>query len=314
MFTKSVGIGVLTGIAYGLLLRVGGEAMPIAFSVMSMGFLFLGPFAIGWVTIYFSKLHSISALKAFFLPSLAILAGCLAASALKFEGLICIVMYLPAGILLSGIGGLLALRTFSRLPKNQGIYAVMLLPFVSQLAEGQFQAAKRFHDVHNVIEIRAQPHEVWNAIKSVPTITREEMADSWVHLMGFPRPLDAQINIEGLGGVRQARFERGLVFKETVNVWEPGERLGFDIDVDPLDIPPTALDQHVTIGGPFFDVLHGEYRIERVSETVSRLHLESQFKLSTHFNFYSGLWTSLVMHQIQSDILHVLQSRVERSK
>ena len=68
---------------------------------------------------------------------------------------------------------------------------------------------------------------------------------------------------EGVGGIRNATFERGLRFVETVTRWEPDHRLSFMIKADTAKIPPTTLDRRVTIGGPCFDVLDGEYQIEK---------------------------------------------------
>jgi hypothetical protein len=69
-------------------------------------------------------------------------------------------------------------------------------------------------------------------------------------------------------------------------------------------------DQHVTIGGEYFDVLIGTYELEPVPEGV-RLVLKSAHRLSTRFNFYSGLWSDAVMQSIQQNILEVLAKRCE---
>jgi hypothetical protein len=115
-----------------------------------------------------------------------------------------------------------------------------------------------------------------------------------------------------VGGVRHASFERGLTFIETVTNWEPEQRLAFTIKADTEHIPPTTLDQHVTIGGRYFDVLDGEYRIERLADGDTLLHLESRQRLSTDFNAYAGLWTDAVMNSLQSSILEVVQHRCEQ--
>ena len=117
---------------------------------------------------------------------------------------------------------------------------------------------------------------------------------------------------EGVGGVRQASFAGGVVFVETVTVWEPGERLEFSIAADPNSIPMRTLDQHVTVGGEFFDVLEGRYRIERLSDPSGsrvRLHLASRHRVSTRFNVYARLWTDFVMSDIQRSILQVVADR-----
>lgn len=308
---RGIGLGVGMGLVYGLALRFLGDqaAAQSLLTVMSLGFMIAGPFAIGWVTIAAMPMEDVNRVGAFFWPFIPVLLGCLATVLLKIEGFICVAMYLPLGLILSGVGGILATAKFRK--SKTTIAAVMLMPFFVHGTEGSIDFKTEEHRVHNTIEIKAAPSSVWNQIKSVPTIGPNELPDSWVHRIGFPRPLDAVIDHEGVGGIRLARFERGLVFNETVDTWVPNKSLSFAIAVDPKDIPPTALDEHVTIGGPFFDVLHGEYRIEPHADGSATLHLESRFRLSTHFNAYAGLWTDLIMHQIQSDILGVVKKRSE---
>lgn len=309
---KGILIGIGVGLFAGLLFRLAFafEGLQPYFSVMSIGFLFAAPFVVGFLSINYIQRKDLSKVEAFFWPVIPITLGCITTYALYMEGKICIIMYLPAAIILAGLGGLIARS--SKLQNKNSALAVLALPFVIQLAENKMDFAIQNHRVQNTIEIQGTATDVWNEIKSVKTIQTHELKDSWVHKMGFPRPLDAEIDKEDIGGIRTARFERGLVFVETVNEWIPNQRLAFRIDVDPKDIPPTALDEHVTIGGPFFDVLDGIYQIEDHGNGRVTLHLQSQFRLSTHFNSYAGVWTDLIMHQIQSDILSVVKQRVEK--
>jgi hypothetical protein len=112
--------------------------------------------------------------------------------------------------------------------------------------------------------------------------------------------------------VRHATFAGGVLFIETVTEWDAGRRLGFDIRADTASIPPHTLDEHVTIGGRYFDTLHGEYRIEARPDGTTLLHLSSRHRLSTTFNFYARLWTDAVMRDIQDNILFVIRNRSRR--
>jgi hypothetical protein len=134
---------------------------------------------------------------------------------------------------------------------------------------------------------------------------------SWTHRVGFPRPIEATLSYEGVGGIRHATFERGVLFIETVTAWEPEHRLAFSIRADSTNIPPTTFDEHVTIGGRYFDVLNGEYRLEPLGNGDILLHLTSEQRLSTDFNGYAGLWTDAVMQSLQTSILQVIQHRCE---
>jgi len=151
---------------------------------------------------------------------------------------------------------------------------------------------------------------VWNNIKSVSAIQPTELPDSWVSRLGFPKPIAATLSHEGVGGVRQASFTGGLVFTETVNRWDPEQDLRFSIRANTDSIPKSTLDEHVTIGGAFFDVLSGEYRLEQRPDGIL-LHLSSRERLSTHFNPYAGVWTDAVMRAIQEQILVVERNRCE---
>jgi hypothetical protein len=43
------------------------------------------------------------------------------------------------------------------------------------------------------------------------------------------------------------------------------------------------------------------------------LHLASTHRLSTRFNVYAGLWTDLIMRNVQEYILEILKRRCEGS-
>jgi len=82
---------------------------------------------------------------------------------------------------------------------------------------------------------------------------------------------------------------------------------GADVD----DRGPETLDPHVTIGGPYFDVVSGEYTIEPREDGVV-LHLASELRVTTHFNFYARPWVDSIMRSIQENILVVIRERAER--
>ena len=155
---------------------------------------------------------------------------------------------------------------------------------------------------------------MWQEIASVRVIQQEELPDSWIYRLDFPRPIAATLDREGVGGVRTATFERGVSFFERVTRWEPGRALAFSIHADPDFIPHTAFDQHVIVGGRFFDVLDGQYEIEPLPGNCCRLHLTSRHRLTTRFNAYAGWWSARIMGEIQGTILHVIRARAEAQR
>jgi hypothetical protein len=309
-------LGFLFGLCMRLLLVAEGQGGGQQLSaVMSIAFLCVVPFGIGALTVSRLPPHGITWGQMLFAPWPPMLA-CLAATLiLGWEGAICIILGSPLFLVLSSVGGVLVGFLRRRLPGlgSQVILTVVLLaPALSLPLESRLAASRQVETVETEIRIHAPLETVWRNIIRVPPIEPSERHASWFHRIGFPQPIEATLSHEGIGGVRHASFEGRLVFVETIYEWEERQSLAFSIHADPSTIPPTTLDEHVTIGGPYFDVLAGRYFIERQGPDDMLLHLTSDHRLSTHFNFYARFWTRLIMRDIQQNILQVIKARCER--
>jgi hypothetical protein len=314
---------IVLGVVYGVILRGLFTATPLredglAVTVISFGFLFVFPMVIGVFTGYrearASRTSLVRALLLPWLPTLTILVGSLIVG---WEGLICIVMAMPIFLVMASVGGF-AGRALGRAlagktsRKKDGLaLGILALPMLFGSVEGVVPAPVESRVVATSIDIAAPPEIVWRNIERVPAIAPEERRTTWINHIGFPPPLEATLSSEGVGGVRHATFERGILFVETVHTWEPEKRLEFSIRAATEQIPPTTLDEHLTLGGEYFDVLDGRYAIEPLDAGHVRLHLESTHRLSTHVNAYAGLWTDLIMRDIQDTILLVVKKRSE---
>ena len=285
---------------------------------MSLGFMFFLPLAMGFVAVYVTERRQPQTVAVWLQASGFTVLACIGGTvAMVWEGLICAVMFLPFGLAAGMIGGLAAgflMRTFRTKPAaNVSLACVMVLPLLVAPWE-RVLAREELRTVQSAIDVHASPETVWRNIERVPTIAPEELQPSWARRMGFPRPVEATLSFAGVGGVRHATFEGGVLFIETVDVWEPQHRLAFSIRPQTAAIPPTTFDEHVTVGGPFFDVLRGEYSLEPLPGGITRIHLSSRHRLSTDFNWYARLWTDAVMADIQNTILQVIHDRCEAAR
>jgi hypothetical protein len=308
---------VAIGAAYGLTVRLLAGMHKDFFSVMSIGFIFFMPFALGCIAVFVAEIKRPQSVRTWiWLPWLPLLASLLGTLVTLLEGIICIVMFLPISIPLASIGGVLGglAGRYLRSRRAQGLAmaCMVVLPFVTGPWEQKVFYQMEARQVENVVDIKAPADVVWQNIERVRAIRREELPSSWAHAIGFPDPIEATLSHEGVGGVRNATFGGNLAFIETIDVWEPGRRLGFTIAAETDKIPSTTLDEHVRIGGEYFDVLRGEYRLEPLPGGVTRLHLSSRQRLSTDFNWYAHLWTDAVMSDLQKRILYVVQQRCEK--
>ena len=240
--------------------------------------------------------------------------GLLICLAAKFEAAICIIMGAPILYMGAIWGGFIA---HLLLPRNSDDYRlhvtfIVFLPFILAYVEGSLSWPTQIKAIENTITIQAPAELIWPEIASVSAISPKEIENRWIYLIGFPKPISATLDREGVGGVRTATFERGVSFFEVVTLWERPHKLSFTIHADPNFIPHTAFDQHIIVGGRFYDVLDGNYEVEPLSPTVSKLHLTSHHKLGTRFNAYAGWWSEKIMDQIQGSILEVIRTRAEK--
>jgi hypothetical protein len=317
----SLWLGLAVGIVYGAVARIVFTYAKFneVFVIMSIGFIFIVPLTLGFLTVFFgAKQQPRGWAYWIFMPWISCTILMASALLIGWEGSICILMALPIFLLMSTCGGLIAGLYVRRTAPKQNSYSLIgvfvLLPFVFASIEHQFVLPESVRTVETQITINATPQTVWENIERVKAIQPEEQKFSMFHLLGFPRPVEASLSHEGVGGVRHATFEGGVLFVETIDKWEPAQELSFAIKADTKSIPPTTLDEHVTIGGPYFDVLEGTYRIERLNDKQVILHLRSTHRLSTRFNFYAGRWTDYIMNDIQRNILGVIKRRCEASQ
>jgi hypothetical protein len=307
-------ISAAIGAGYGLAVRLLAGSQREILGVMSIGFVFFMPFALGCIAVYVAEIRRPQRMRTWiWLPWLSLLAALGGALITLLEGAICVIMLLPIGLILASLGGMVggyaARYIKSRRARSLTMACILVLPFLSGPFEKQVFYEWETRRVENVIDIQAPPDVVWQNIERVLAIRKEELPSSWAHAIGFPDPVEATLSHEGVGGVRNASFAGNVFFLETVDLWEPKQRLGFTIAAETDKIPSTTLDEHVRVGGEYFDVLRGEYRLEPLAKNLTRLHLSSQHRLSTDFNWYAHLWTDAIMADLQKRILYVVKAR-----
>lgn len=77
--------------------------------------------------------------------------------------------------------------------------------------------------------------------------------------------------------------------------------------------PPQALDDHVRIGGAYFDVLDAEYRLREVPGG-SELHVSMRYRVSTNFNWYVRPIAAFLVGDFEKTALQFYARRAELAK
>lgn len=313
-------LGVFLSLAYGFSCQYavrnsdqGENGIAEHLMVMSFGFVFLLPFVIGFITVYFSSKASRESVPfRIFAPWITVILSLVISMLVGMEGTICLIMALPIYLGMGTLGGLVA-GAFIGAGKKSGHHLVlaglMFLPIGSGYVESNWELPVENRVVYTSILISANKEKVWENITEIPLIT--EYQGGFFYFMGFPKAREATLSYPGVGGVREAKFEKGLEFTETITEWVPHEKIVFTIKSNPEFTPLTTLDPHVVVGGDFFDTLEGGYEIEVLDENTIHLHLYSEYRLSTRFNTYASLWGDFLMRDIMNNILRVIKLRCE---
>jgi len=180
--------------------------------------------------------------------------------AFGFEGMICLTIIVAPFLALGTLGAFIyRLIKLKNEGKGTKLYISLAIPFLFLLIETNIQPTDQIHTVTTSLEINADKLKIWENIKNVKNIQPNEIKTHFVHLIGIPKPTNGELDKEQIGGVRNITWEKGIKFEEKIKSWDEGNGFAYDINVDPTSIPPTTLDEHVMIGGKYFDVLEGEF-------------------------------------------------------
>lgn len=308
-----IALGIATLYAVILRLFFGVEGWEDLFTVMSISFLFCIPTIMGILTVYFSDAEKAELrFYWFFAPWLPIFIFLVITILFSLEGWACWLMVLPLFLLAASLGGYIG-RYLKRRKSQQhlSVSLLALLPLLLAPLEAMIEAIPGEYRAYTYIDIAAPAEVVWDNVTRVRAIPEEEDTGYLNRFLGFPRPVRAELDFKGVGAYREAVFTGGLVFHETVTDYIDNQKMVFDIKAYPHEIPSTTLDEHVVIGGDYFDVLNGTYELEALPNGQQRLHLYSHFKMNTTFNFYAGWWGRWIMQDIQNNILAVQKQRAE---
>jgi hypothetical protein len=303
-------IGLSTGVAYAFVVML---LITANHRNVSITYIFALPVILGAIPVLLSTKEELKSYKTYLLMPWGItLTFFFLCYIMRFDGMICLVV-IVAPFLLFGTLSAFVYRLMKLSAKGNGtkLYASLLLPLLVFGIEENIQPTNEFHTVVTTIEVQSNRDNVWSNIKNVKSIQSDEIETHFVHVIGVPKPLSGTLNKEGVGGVRSITWENGIKFEEKIKTWNEGYGFSYDIKVDPKSIPPSTLDEHVMIGGKYFDVVAGSYNIISQGNNICLVELSCSYRITTTLNFYSKIWADFILHDFSSMILEVVKSRSE---
>lgn len=304
--------GMLLGIALRLVFSGGPNE---ELSTMSASFVLLAPTAVGAVTVYVAELRERRTWSYYFgTGALANLLFVVGTFMFMLEGLICVIIAAPLFALLGGLAGLLA-GAACRLTRHwmrPAVYCLTALPLLLGSVESKLPVPREISTVERSITIAAQPADVWAQLTTAPSIRPVEIEDGLIYRIGVPLPESAVTGVGTAGEVvRHIRMGKGIQFDQVAADWEPGRRVRWVNRFTPDSFPPRALDDHVRIGGEYFDVIDAEYALQPGAGGTTSLHVAISYRVSTRFNWYAGRVAELLVGNFEETALRFYARRAE---
>jgi len=243
----------------------------------------------------------------------AIIAGLVVTSMVLFhEAGICVAMAAPFFMVFSALGSAVTLWIIRQFRSRRSTTLVIALPLLVLPAELQMSYAPRDASVTTVVEIAAPPEVVWQQTVEIRNVRPDELSWTFSHgILGVPQPVDARLEGEGVGAVRQLRWTRGVNFQEIVTQWEENRLLAWDFRFGPGSIPP-EVEAHIKVDSTYLKLAQGDYRLEPLADGHTRLTLTTRYRIATPIDFYCDLWGKLFLNDFHGVVLKVIRDRSEK--
>ena len=278
---------------------------------MLASFVVLVPVLIGMFTVHAARRRPPSLLFALFGPWVPTIAFAVGTGLILIEGSICIAMALPIFCIVASAGGLLCwiVLKFVDVPQG-GVNALLLLPLLLAWPESQEPLPRTLSRSAQALHIAAPPAVVWGLINHATQIAPAEVRDGLAFRIGVPYPREAVTGAADGGRVRKLRWAGGVAFDEPITAWEENRYIAWTYSFASDSFPPGTLDEHVLIGGKYFDLVDTSYRL--VPENGgTRLEIVVDYRVSTHFNWYAEPAGRLLVDDAARAILRFYQRRAE---
>lgn len=226
---------------------------------------------------------------------------------LAIEGLICVVMAAPIGIIFTLLGSVVGFA-ISKSPNtlHRSTHACLMLPIILLPLTGIESIIKPPPpqlSVTTAVEIDASPQIVWDNLIAFSEIPAPE---ELIFQTGVAYPIRARIEGHGVGAIRYCEFTTGP-FIEPITLWDEPKRLAFSVTHNPP--PMQEWTPYPKINPPHLD---GHFASERGQFLLTELP-NGGTRLEGTTWYHNKIWPSAYWQIYSDHIIHQIHYRVLRS-
>jgi hypothetical protein len=227
--------------------------------------------------------------------------GCLFFIVVGVEGLICMAMALPLALPLGALGSFAAFHC-RRTRSGVRSTALLLLPIGLGSAGYDVAMVPSVYEITTSIEVAASPETVWRHV--IGYAKMPEPTD-WVLRTGISYPQRVRLEGAGVGAIRYCDFSTGS-FVEPITVWEPGQRLEFDVveSAAPMKEWSPYGDIHPTHLHGYFVSKKGRFVLTVLPNGHTLVEGTSWYQHGLEPGQYWRWWSDAIVHRIHRRVLN----------
>jgi hypothetical protein len=226
------------------------------------------------------------------------------------EGLICILMAAPFGILFTWVGSSFGfLLTKKASIKTSASSLVLLITLYPVLSFVEKNNKPSLSSVKTSIEIKADRNTVWNSLIEFPSL---DEPSELIFRAGIAYPTDAQIQGRGVGAVRYCNFTTGG-FVEPITIWDEPNLLKFSVVEQPKPLQEISFwDINAPHLHDYFVSKEGQFKLTTLDNGNTLLEGTTWYYHNIRPEFYWRPWSNYIIHKIHDRVLNHIKVNSEK--
>jgi len=239
---------------------------------------------------------------------------CLGLLTFAWEGVICLLMAAPIGLLFTYIGYRIGYLVIKGKMKDNGIAVViaLILSVPTFMAfENLNGATEGLRSITTSIEINAKPADVWKNVIEFPPLSEPT---EFIFKSGIAYPISAHLSGQGVGAIRRCNFSTGS-FIEPISVWDEDRLLKFNVDSQPEPLKELGFynNIHPNHLHGYWISKTGQFKLTQLSNGHTLLEGTTWYRNKIEPGFYWTLWSDYIVHKIHERVLEHIKIHTEQS-
>lgn len=226
------------------------------------------------------------------------------------EGLICIAMAAPIGLLLTWTGTLIGHSIIIKTPSS-GVTTIIILALTiptTAFVEKRDKEALDLIEVTTSIVIDAESEDVWKNVIEFPTLNEPT---EFIFKTGIAYPINAKIKGQGIGAIRHCNFSTGS-FVEPITIWDEPKLLRFDVVENPAPMRELSFyDINAPHLHDYFVSKQGQFKLTKLENGKTLLEGTTWYYHDIRPVFYWRLWSEYIIHKIHLRVLTHIKETTE---